>query len=585
MSFAAARNTTLRGVLTLGVALGATIWPGSAFGAPQGATSLVVPEVWIRTGEPLPGVAGSMALEIGAPAADGLGAQAAVVRITNGLGEVEHVLFGRASANDPDGVLLSSESLAAVPGGAQVRDFERFASVRDGQILVGAGLDASATGGDLRRDALFGPAGPVILQGDPVPGLPGQYFGAQLRAQLLPGGEPAFVAELETLEGIWIGSALLRGSPPAVVLKKGTVPGGSTLGLALRGIGDEVSFSPDGQRFAAQVYLAGTSGTQDAALVESGALLIAHGTAVREGEPIPPAAGALPGERFQRFGPARVTDEGRVAWIGETDAPADRDSVLWLDGEIVLREGDALVGGGSLTGRPMGLWLGANGEPTVAWALAGPSGPVPALIHRGRALLVAGAGVDLDGDGASDPGVTWAGFAGAAPIAASGSGELLVAARLDLAGTAVAHDDETALLRLRVPRFADSGLGQALSLSGAGSRGLVTFAPLEPPVDLIWILGSLSGTSPGIPTDAGLLPLANDPYTTLTVSAPGQGLLQGALHAPGAFGVGDASLELPPGVGPSFIGTTLTHAWVGLALAPQIEVTAISEPLAIPLGP
>jgi hypothetical protein len=77
------------------------------------------------------------------------------------------------------------------------------------------------------------------------------------------------------------------------------------------------------------------------------------------------------------------------------------------------------------------------------------------------------------------------------------------------------------------------------------------------------ILGSATGTTPGVPLDHGvIIPLVVDGYTNYT--------LQGAPHLVGqvgnfdAKGRANATIDVPTGLGTALAGVTLNHAFVWL---------------------
>ena len=117
-----------------------------------------------------------------------------------------------------------------------------------------------------------------------------------------------------------------------------------------------------------------------------------------------------------------------------------------------------------------------------------------------------------------------------------------------------------------------AGGSQQFDLSGHGAQGNA----------VALLLGSLSGTSPGLPLTTGLLPLNPDAYFTLTLTAPNQPPLSGSLGLLSPSGHREASLSLPPGTLPALAGATLHHAWVGLQGS---NVSLISNPVPLALLP
>jgi hypothetical protein len=102
----------------------------------------------------------------------------------------------------------------------------------------------------------------------------------------------------------------------------------------------------------------------------------------------------------------------------------------------------------------------------------------------------------------------------------------------------------------------------AISVSAGGKQTLTLSAGAAHAGDVYLILGSLSGTAPGLPIAPFLLPLNPDPYFFHTLNHPNQsplvntlGVLDAAGEATAAFQLGFAS---PPGLS----GLTLHHAAV-----------------------
>jgi FG-GAP repeat len=122
-----------------------------------------------------------------------------------------------------------------------------------------------------------------------------------------------------------------------------------------------------------------------------------------------------------------------------------------------------------------------------------------------------------------------------------------------------------------------SASGPALSVSVGGALTFSLHAGTSHAGKPYFLLGSLSGTQPGIPVDGQFLALNPDAYFFLTLAGGsplqgGSGLLDGA-------GSAGASLVLPPGsVPPSLAGTVAFHAYALLDLAP-LAVSFTSNPI------
>jgi hypothetical protein len=80
------------------------------------------------------------------------------------------------------------------------------------------------------------------------------------------------------------------------------------------------------------------------------------------------------------------------------------------------------------------------------------------------------------------------------------------------------------------------------------------------------LLGTLSGTAPGVPVDGQLLPLNIDAYTLHTLQNPGGPPLTGSWGTLDAAGKAAAAFTLTPGQLPSLVGLTAHHAYVNFDL-------------------
>jgi hypothetical protein len=106
----------------------------------------------------------------------------------------------------------------------------------------------------------------------------------------------------------------------------------------------------------------------------------------------------------------------------------------------------------------------------------------------------------------------------------------------------------------------------ALSISLGGTLDFALHAGPSHAGELYFLLGSFSGTLPGIPIDGLVLPLVPDDYFFLTLS--GGAPLQGANGLLDAAGSASAALVLPAGVlSPSFGGAAVYHAYATISLS------------------
>ncbi|TAJ22111.1 MAG: hypothetical protein EPO68_03735 [Planctomycetota bacterium] len=153
---------------------------------------------------------------------------------------------------------------------------------------------------------------------------------------------------------------------------------------------------------------------------------------------------------------------------------------------------------------------------------------------------------------------------------------------LMLPGAAVALDGDNAAVG--TPNILYPGLVYAHSVGGAGCPRLLglpqTVAVSNQPAAQYWqleagsahanrvylMLGSLSGTAPGITLDGQLLPLVPDAYTTYTLTAPNSPPLVDTLGVLDANGSALARFQVPAG-STALAGISGHHAYVVLDLA------------------
>lgn len=137
------------------------------------------------------------------------------------------------------------------------------------------------------------------------------------------------------------------------------------------------------------------------------------------------------------------------------------------------------------------------------------------------------------------------------------------------------------LVSIQVADF--SGTPSALSLQAGGTQSLELRAGLDHAGEPHLILGSLTGTSPGLPLGGGLLlPLSFDTYTLLSLTQPSAGPVQGALGSLSPTGTQTASLSLPSGSPPSLAGQSLFHAYVTWNAS---GLSSVSQAVALELLP
>jgi len=100
--------------------------------------------------------------------------------------------------------------------------------------------------------------------------------------------------------------------------------------------------------------------------------------------------------------------------------------------------------------------------------------------------------------------------------------------------------------------------------------------------ELYLLLGSLSGTSPGLPAGSFVLPLNFDLYLNFTLSSPGTPPLSNSMGLIDPSGSATIQFSLPAGAPASLVGVRAHHAAVGIDLITG-QVSFSSNPVSIDL--
>ena len=123
-----------------------------------------------------------------------------------------------------------------------------------------------------------------------------------------------------------------------------------------------------------------------------------------------------------------------------------------------------------------------------------------------------------------------------------------------------------------------------VSVGDGGVQELLLQAPASQANRPYLVLGSASGTAPGLPLDGVILPLVPDGYTGFTLHQPNQGPLENTSGVLDAAGTAQASLVVIAGLYPGLAGVQLHHAY--LAFDPALgQVSFASNPRQLTLVP
>ncbi len=100
------------------------------------------------------------------------------------------------------------------------------------------------------------------------------------------------------------------------------------------------------------------------------------------------------------------------------------------------------------------------------------------------------------------------------------------------------------------------------------------------------LLGSLSGTAPGVPVGGVLLPLVPDAYTNFSLSSAGSALFQNTIGFLDACGRANATLAYPSGLPSGLVGLAAHHAYfvvdtIGLSYGVVFASNPVSNSFAL----
>ena len=124
----------------------------------------------------------------------------------------------------------------------------------------------------------------------------------------------------------------------------------------------------------------------------------------------------------------------------------------------------------------------------------------------------------------------------------------------------------------------------SLSVTNGGFQTFLLDAGVGRAGDFYLLLGSLSGTSPGLPiAGADVLPLNLDGYFGFTLASPNTGPLVNTFGLLDATGHAEARLNINPGVLGALAGASVHHAYVAFDLS--LVVSRVSNPVQLDFLP
>ena len=123
-----------------------------------------------------------------------------------------------------------------------------------------------------------------------------------------------------------------------------------------------------------------------------------------------------------------------------------------------------------------------------------------------------------------------------------------------------------------------------LSVGSGGSQTLSLDAGACNAGGTYFVLGSLSGDSPGLPLPGGFtLPLNADAYFNLTLTNPNSALLANSLSLLNGAGKGTSTFTIPAGAPAGLVGLTAHHAFLALNGIPTVSFVSESAALTFTL--
>ena len=331
-----------------------------------------------------------------------------------------------------------------------------------------------------------------------------------------------------------------------------------------------------------QILIRSDLGGPVTAETDSALFIVAIGVqtlVVREGDPVP----GLPGMTFTSFNNTslNLSDTGVVAFeagfIGD-GVTEFTDTGIWagLPGslELILRQGDVAPGTGGKT------WGNANGQLLM-------------MNHAGQLIFNISL---MEGETSTSSRWFWDPVDGLRPIYIGGD-------TLEVSPGSVANVNSVSSTQFangagRPLSFADDGtsshkiqhsFGEAvvsitddhlvanpgsISIAAGGSASLDLSAGSNRAGLVYFVLGSASGTSPGLPLDGNLLPLNVDSFFLTSINFANVAPFGNTFGVLGELGEASASFDLPAGLSLTPVSLDFAALAIDIAGVPTVEFTS-----------
>jgi hypothetical protein len=485
-------------------------------------------------------------------------------------------------------ILVREGDVATVGGATFSSSFSSPSQQNTSLSAAGIAMfKSSLTGGDVvgttNNEALFvgtpGNLTMVVRKGDIAPG-----------GEVIAGVMPGFVSQMNESGQVMFDVSFVAGTgTPAVTTANDRAlwlytPGSGNVQLIREGDASPISgvtynnaantwgintgsttFNAAGEALL-RVDLAGavTAGFDDSAVVKvstSGQTVVA-----RRGDPI----GAIAGLSFNAFNNVSIqlNNSGRVAFeCSVFGASGTTDDSLVVSGtagnwELVLREGDATpnhpgfvfgdVNGVSLQQNNAGHLIIAAGFndgvnfPNAYWGW-----------RPGLGLQELGSALDNIETSPGSPHLY--GSSGGVQFSNGASRPLTTRDNGDFTHRVTFQDATSAIMVGSVGSF--NGVPHEISSSNGGVHDMYLNAGAAQAGYTYFVLGSVSGTTPGFTVNGINCPLNPDGYFDLTIAFANTGLFSNTLALLGPDGRATAALIIPPAL-PGLVGITLNHAYL-----------------------
>ncbi|HKX46744.1 MAG TPA: hypothetical protein VJP77_08575 [Planctomycetota bacterium] len=226
------------------------------------------------------------------------------------------------------------------------------------------------------------------------------------------------------------------------------------------------------------------------------------------------------------------------------------DAMLWIDGQPAVAL-PHIPGGGSAVANA----ISADGHVIVGQEQV-PTSPFPPFPNHATLYRTDVGMLDLN-TLAQELGFDTTGFEMASALGISGDGRVVAGAAKDL-NSGFPGAGEAFVLRLP-DAWLRSSVGD-VSLSAGGAVPYTLNAGVERAGAFYVLVGSASGTTPGIAVDGVTLPLNVDAYTNYLLTQP-SALFTGSIGILDGAGSAAATMNVPAGSPPSLAGFTVHHAY------------------------